>query len=231
MFYASCCSKNSKLFLPTGAISSFLKKKNADFTCIHTKCNNYHLMHTQSVSNISNLKKTFLWTWLPRKRKYSFFQFFQNPKLCLTIFYATSLKLRHVGHMYKSHFFPIFWLNIYLQETNFRPFSLKHAAPRDAQKWQFFTELDERLVPWDAQKIKMDLQLSTKNINFPFWSLGRNLTKKKSTSHKKNAHHNVADPLGTKIGSFCLFLKNTVFCRYQGKTGQKTHFLSHNSCA
>ena len=92
----------------------FRRKKNADITCIHTKCNNHHLMHTQSVSKISNLKN-FLWTWLPRKRKYSSFQFFQNPKFCLTIFYATSLKLRHVGHMYKSHFFPIFWLNIYLQ--------------------------------------------------------------------------------------------------------------------
>ena len=35
------------------------EKKIADITCIHTKCNNHHLMHTQSVSNISNLKKNF----------------------------------------------------------------------------------------------------------------------------------------------------------------------------
>ena len=35
------------------------------------------------------------------------------------------------AHVQKS-FFPIFWLNIYLQETDFRSFFLKHAAPRDA---------------------------------------------------------------------------------------------------
>ena len=81
MYYAGCCSKNYNFVLWISAILVFLKKKNAVFACIHRKYKNNLFMHTQSLSNISNLKKNIFLDVTSAKTKKAIFLIFWKSQI------------------------------------------------------------------------------------------------------------------------------------------------------